>query len=120
MGKPETQLQKSILDTLTLMYKRRLRVWRVNSGAVKMESGGFVRFGEPGAPDLQGILAPSGRFIGIEVKTAVGTVSPTQKAWHEEARSFGAKIGVARTVDEAIAIIEEALAEQAKATTKEP
>jgi len=56
-----------------------------------------------GSPDLVGMLRPSGRFLGVELKTATGRVSPDQKRWHAAATAAGGLIIVARSVDEALA-----------------
>lgn len=105
----ETAIVKSILDYLTLKYKGKAFFWRNNSGAMKTEGGGFIKFGATGSPDILGILAPSGRLIGLEVKNAKGKVSEHQEAWLKEAAELGAVVGVVRSIDEACALIEGAL-----------
>jgi hypothetical protein len=106
----ETLIVKSILGALQLRYKKKAFFWRNNTGAMKTEGGGFVRFGATGSSDILGILAPTGRFIALEVKTAKGKTSPAQEAWLAEARALGAVAGVVRSIDEAFALIEKAFA----------
>lgn len=65
-----------------------------------------MRFGlGNGSPDIVGILKPWGRFFGVETKTEDGRLSKAQKLWHERARVLGAFVGVARSLEEAIALL---------------
>ncbi len=59
-----------------------------------------------GSPDLVGCL--SGRFVGLELKSRTGKVSPEQKQWHDAARLHGALIHVVRSPEEAEAFIRQA------------
>lgn len=54
-----------------------------------------------GSPDLVGILAPWGVFIGLEVKDPNGVVEPHQTTSHELWRRFGALVYVVRSVEDA-------------------
>ncbi len=103
----ETQLVKSILDTLAWRFKGKAFFWRNSTGALRSPAGALVRFGAVGSPDILGCLA-GGRLVALEVKTAKGKVSPYQEAWLEEARALGAVALVVRSVDEALAAVEEA------------
>ena len=58
-----------------------------------------------GAADLVGIIKPSGRFLAIEVKTARGRLRPEQANFLRLVKAFGGVAGVARSVDEANAIV---------------
>lgn len=107
----ETLLVKSILGALQLRYKNRGKFWRNNTGATRTEAGGFVRFGAVGSPDILGVLSPEGRLVAIEVKTAKGKTSPAQDAWLLEAKNLGAVVGVARSLDDAFRLVEQALTE---------
>ena len=60
----------------------------------------------PGASDLIGILAPSGRLVALEVKTARGRVSKDQKMFLNLVRRMGGIGAVVRSVDDAIDAIE--------------
>lgn len=105
----ETAIVKLILDVLSLKYKGKLKLWRNNTGALPREGGGFIKFGAVGSPDLLGILAPSGRLVGLEVKAPKGKTSEHQETWLKEAQEFGALVGVVHSVDEACALIDGAL-----------
>lgn len=61
----------------------RWQVWRNNTGAVRTESGGFMRIGFTGSADIIGI-ARDGKFIGIECKRdEKASLSPAQEAFAE-------------------------------------
>lgn len=104
--KPETVLVKGILDALAWKYKGRAKFWRNNTGATKTASGGFVRYGEVGSPDILGVLSPSGRLVCLEVKTDKGKTSPAQEVWLQEANNLGAITAVVRSIDDALAALE--------------
>lgn len=68
-----------------------------------------VRYGlSVGSPDLVGVLIPSGVAFCIEVKTPKGRASPEQLAWWKAWRRRGVRGGFARSVDEAMALLDEA------------
>jgi hypothetical protein len=52
---------------------------RSNSGALFDSHGRLVRFGLPGSGDLEGFLAPRGRFFSAECKTSIGKQRDLQK-----------------------------------------
>lgn len=56
-----------------------------------------------GGADLLGV-APDGRFLAVEVKTATGRVSKEQKRFIDAVNRAGGLAGVARSVEDAIAI----------------
>jgi len=104
----ESMLVNLILRDLLSRYKGVLRLWRNNSGAFKTEGGNFIRYGALGSPDILGILKP-GKIVCIEAKSSRGKLSEHQERWLQEARDLGALVGVVRSVDEAIALIESGL-----------
>lgn len=57
-----------------------------------------------GSADLVGVTQ-DGRFVAIEVKTETGRLSPEQRNWLEAMRARGALAGVARSPEEALAIV---------------
>lgn len=63
-----------------------------------------------GSADLIGIVLPFGRFLSIEVKSDSGRMTQAQTDWIKIVRSFGGVAGVARNVEEALALVEEARA----------
>jgi hypothetical protein len=95
----ETEIQAAILDYLRLKGHF---FFRCNSGAFKTQHGSFVRFGTPGAPDLIGCV--DGKFVGLEVKTATGKLSETQKALAASLRAAGGAYHVVRSIDDVMAL----------------
>ena len=96
-----------------------VRLWRNNTGSIKGQRGRPVQFGlAVGSADLIGIVAPWGRLLSIEVKSADGRVRPEQVKWAELVRRFGGVAGVARSVAEAMALVEEA--RRGNSTAKNP
>lgn len=68
-----------------------------------------AHYGLPkGSADLVGLIAPSGRFFALEVKTSTGRVRPEQVRWLAAVRRFGGFGCVVRSVEEALAAIERA------------
>jgi hypothetical protein len=102
----ESALTRSILAALSLV--KGLEIWRVNSGKVRMgaEGGRLIALAPTGTADLIGCL--DGRFIGLEVKTPAGRVTPAQVAWAERIRGVGGFVATVRSVDEAVAAVSRA------------
>lgn len=112
---PETRLQHQIMLALS---EAGCIVWRHNvgqawlgkpvhqagdqvtlTGAHKMPYGLCV-----GGSDLLGI-APGGRFLAVEVKTRTGRVSRPQQQFIHAVQTAGGIAGVARSVEDALALI---------------
>ena len=73
-------------------------MWRNNSGVAH----GHVRYGLcPGASDLLGIIAPSGRWLALEVKRPGQPPSPEQVRFLQLVRRMGGFAAVVHTVAEA-------------------
>jgi hypothetical protein len=53
-----------------------------------------------GVPDI--ILVLSGQFVGLEVKTATGRVSPDQLAFEQDCQKYGARYHVVRSIDDVV------------------
>jgi hypothetical protein len=75
----------------------RLRIWRNNTGGA-MYGDRFVKFGMNGAPDIMGVMSPSGRFVGIECKAPGKKQSADQIAWEAMFRAMGGVFVLARSV----------------------
>lgn len=63
-----------------------------------MLNGRMVRFNPPGTPDIVGLIAPEGRFVGIEVKTETGKQRPEQVTMQRVIEAFGGLYVLARSV----------------------
>jgi hypothetical protein len=98
----ESQLQDAI--RLALGRVPGLVLMRNNSGMADMR-GYKVRFGVglngKGGPDLVGWYR--GKFIGVEIKTPSGRLSPEQVQFRDLCLAHGCIYVVLRSVDEAIA-----------------
>lgn len=101
MNMTESQLTAAILDALSRSGKGLF--WRNNVGKLQDARGRWVTYGIGiGSPDIVGMLYPAGRFVGLEIKTSTGQVSPEQAAWHNAAFNAGALVRVVRSVQEAL------------------
>lgn len=76
-------------------YRPEWRVWANNSGAVKVMSGRFIRFGLKGSSDIVGIDG-SGKFIAIEVKTGKAVQSMQQKMFMKMIQERGGRFYLVR------------------------
>lgn len=99
MSNPETVIQQRLL--LKFGALPGVRIWRCNTGKawqpttpaarlalkrlIDSMPGGFrpVTYGTPGQADVQGIQAPAGRGVAIEVKTDDGRLSTDQERWRD-------------------------------------
>lgn len=103
----ETQLMNQIIRALQMQG---YYVFRANVGKVKTEDGRYFRTGLPkGFPDLFGFKR-DGKAFTIEVKTSTGRLSAHQSYFKESVLERCNIIhGVARSVNEAIKIVDEEL-----------
>lgn len=103
----ETPLMQEIRAALNVQPG--VRLWRNNCGMLRAPNGTPVRFGlAVGSCDLVGVLAPMGRLICFEVKTATGRVSKEQKAWLRVVHEHGGFACVVRSVEDALAALDRA------------
>ena len=77
--------------------------YRQNTGATRTESGGFIRYGAVGSPDIIAVLA--GQYIGIEVKDKHGKQSPGQVLFQQKLEKAGGRYLLIRDIDELIEAI---------------
>lgn len=80
----ETQLVVQLLEYLT--YKG-IYAYRQNTGAMETKSGGFIRFGTPGASDI--VVIYKGKYIAIEAKVKKGKQSENQKMFERNVVNAG-------------------------------
>lgn len=81
---------------------RKIFFWRNNSGAYVTERNHFLRFGEPGSPDIFAIH--NGSIYGLEVKTPKGKPSLLQSLWSESFTTAGGHYYLVRSIDDVIKI----------------
>lgn len=103
---PESGLVHACLD---LLRARGAFVWRVSGGLLRRD-GRTIRLSPPGTPDIVGMLA-CGRFVGVECKTATGSLQQSQREWHTRAARMapGAVVLVVRSAGELDAAIKKSM-----------
>jgi len=86
MSLSEHQLQQHLL--IAFGTRPELRLFRQNSGLVKVRDRAIQVGPAPGCADLTGITA-DGRRVEVEVKSATGRQSKQQQSWERFIRGFG-------------------------------
>ena len=107
-ARKHAQREQPILNAILQMLRLHPKVaWvaRINSGAYKTPDGRYIRFGFPGCPDVLGQMR-DGRILMIEVKAHDGRVTPEQAHMISVSRAYNGVAGIARSVDEALEIVE--------------
>lgn len=111
----ESAIQQNIMLGIS---KPGVRIWRNNCGALKDQDGRLIRFGvaNPGGSDLIGwrsvTVTPDmvgqkiAVFLAIEVKGERGKATDPQKNFIARVKADGGLAGVARSIDDALGIIE--------------
>lgn len=90
----EAAIQKAICEYLTA---KRI-VFSVTDSSLYFDNGKPRRKVKvDGFPDIT-VVAPGGKFLGIEVKSHSGKVRPAQAEMHERIRKAGGAVIVARSV----------------------
>lgn len=84
----------------------RVRAWPRQVGFDYLRK---IKFGLEGETDIDGIIAPSGRKLCIEVKTGTGRLSAAQKRYRDMVVKFGAVYVEARSVQDAVDAVQRAL-----------
>ena len=115
MSTPEQLVTSAILQRVGALPH--IRLWRQQAGMAFVSTGpasralllGLVKRGlarpidlaPAGASDYVGILAPSGRHVALEIKSAAGRLSEDQAGFGRMIQSRGGLWIVARSADEA-------------------
>ena len=88
------------LQSLVLAHlqKRGIFAWRSNTGCASTKSGGFVRFGLKGQPDV--IAVYKSRFVGIELKGDTGRQSAEQRTFQAKCEAAGGLYILARALED--------------------
>lgn len=87
-------------------------VWRQHVGKVMSPSGHVTTIGVEGQADLGGVLC-TGRALQIEVKSETGRLREGQERWGAAMRRMNALWLVARSADEAVRAVRDAVREAA-------
>lgn len=112
--KPESQIMREI--ELALSAVRRpdgspvCIVWRQHVGKLMSPSGYVTSVGVEGQADLGGVLF-TGRALQIEVKSETGRLREGQERWGAAMRRMNVLWFVARSADEAVAMVRSSIPE---------
>lgn len=80
-------------------------IWRNNTGVLKNAAGIPIKFGLcVGSSDLIG-LTPTGQFLAVEIKTCKGRATTEQMRFIEAVRARGGIAGIARSPEDALALL---------------
>ncbi|MEB8121805.1 VRR-NUC domain-containing protein [Staphylococcus xylosus] len=99
----EQEIQNQIILAAN---KRGHRLWRANVGKVQTKDNRIIKLFPKGFPDTVGFRKTDGKFIVIEIKTDKGRLRPEQIKFQTFIETQPVIYGVARSVDDAIKIIE--------------
>lgn len=96
-----TRQHQQLLDDILLAVGSlpNVRVWPRGVGFDEIRK---IRYGIPGETDLDGIIAPHGRRLHIEVKTGKGKLSEKQIKFRDMVVKFGAVYIEARSVEDCL------------------
>jgi hypothetical protein len=100
----ESDIQSQIM--IALGEHPRIAWCYVTSAGSFRVRGGYMTVGVKGMPDILGQIKESGVLFGIEIKKDNGIVSEDQKYFINLINGSGGIAGVARSVSDAIKIIE--------------
>lgn len=99
-GPSEYQIERSICDYLKA---KKLFFWKtISTGFYDAQLGRFRKqvspYARKGVPDI--LLVYKGKLIGIEIKSATGRLSDSQRAFGEELLLAGGIYFVARSIED--------------------
>lgn len=105
MSKDNTKLHQELVDELLHVVGShpRIRCWPrvVGVGRGLHNYDNVISYGLPGESDIDGIVAPNGRRLSIEVKTGKGKLEPNQVKYRTMVEKFGGLWIEARLPDNA-------------------
>jgi len=107
MANKETDIHNRILIALTQRFHPLGVFWRQNAGRVRSDRGAWVQLGPPGISDIVGLI--EGRSVFVEVKVPGGKQRTGQAAFQRAVEKAGGLYLVARSPEEALAMLEAAL-----------
>lgn len=104
---PEHKLQSEILVVLS---SHGCTPFRINVGSGRTVDGRYFNTGAPkGYPDISGFIWSNGRAFFIEVKTPTGRPRKDQIRFHEMLTRHHIVHGIARSVSDALIIVDKEL-----------
>ncbi len=99
-------------DILRWLKTTGLMFWRSNSGSLFLH-GRHINLGPLGCADISLIVPTTGRFVGLEVKSAKGTVRKDQVAYAKVLTAMGGRYFIVRSVQDAKDAVAECLGSEA-------
>jgi len=100
----EHKIQNEIILKLS---ENGCHIFRSNAGKIRTENGRTIMLFPKGFPDLCGYRDSDGKFICIEVKNKTGRLRHDQEQFAVMIKNFPVLYGVARSVEDALRIVEE-------------
>lgn len=107
MKRPEQEIHKAVVLHLEMRAQKPLFFWHTpNEGkrgwvnAAALKAMGMTA----GIPDL--LILKDGKMYGLELKSAKGILTPSQRLVMANLGSCGAEVAVARSLDEALVTLE--------------
>ncbi|AFC22538.1 hypothetical protein phi1422_0018 [Bdellovibrio phage phi1422] len=114
MSGDHTKAHQKLVDDILFAIGSRadVRLWPRHVGAARgFDDDEFIiKYGIKGETDLDGVVAPWGLRLAIEVKTGAGVLNDDQEKWERMITKFGAIHIVARSVDQAVEDLEKGIA----------
>lgn len=95
-------------DILRWLKTTGLMFWRSNSGSVFLH-GRHINLGPLGCADISLVLPTNGTFVGLEVKSAKGTIRKDQITYAAALVSQGGRYFIVRSVEDAKNAVAECL-----------
>lgn len=100
--------EKTIQNEIRLALNPYAIIFRINVGSFSTADGRFISTGVPkGFSDLFGVRRSDGKAIFLEIKNEKGRASKEQLNFLERMKEVGAIVGIARSKEEAIRIVNE-------------
>jgi hypothetical protein len=98
-------------DILRWLKSTGLMFWRSNSGSLFLR-GRHINLGPLGCADISLVVPPSGRFVGLEVKSAKGKVRKDQITYAEGLTKQGGAYFIVRSVQDAKDAVAQVIGEE--------
>jgi len=98
---------KLVADILIALSRAGVLCWKQHQGYMLTLSGNRVRVGQKGAGDVNATLPPRGRYASIDAKTGDGQQTKDQENWQKAVELRGGLYIVARSVDDALRLVEQ-------------
>jgi len=96
-----TLRERDVRSQITDWLSRYGYFWEpLHSGAARMASGNFTRFGTPGRADL--LVVFGGHAVFVEIKAPDGRQSDKQKVFEQRVNAAGAVYVLARSLEDVI------------------